>query len=137
MTGSEGSIRLPRGRPFTVRDLDGAPADGNRYELIDGMLLVSPAPGLLRQLVVTKLIGPLDAACPAGLHVVLGPFAVRPNQRTEVRPDVLVARDEDLTETHLPVAPVLSVEVVSPSTVLTDVNLMKAVHQRTGVPVTG
>ena len=35
----------PHGRPFTVDDLEGMPDDGNRYELIDGMLLVSPAPG--------------------------------------------------------------------------------------------
>ncbi len=35
---------IPHGRPFTVDDLEGMPDDGNRYELIDGMLLVSPAP---------------------------------------------------------------------------------------------
>jgi hypothetical protein len=36
---------IPHGRPFTVDDLEGMPDDGNRYELIDGMLLVPPAPG--------------------------------------------------------------------------------------------
>jgi Uma2 family endonuclease len=36
---------LPHGRPFTVDDLEGMPDDGNRYELIDGMLIVTPAPG--------------------------------------------------------------------------------------------
>jgi hypothetical protein len=30
--------------PFTVSDLEGMPDDGRRYELIDGELLVSPAP---------------------------------------------------------------------------------------------
>ena len=34
---------IPHGRPFTVDDLEGMPDDGNRYELIDGMLIVSPA----------------------------------------------------------------------------------------------
>ena len=30
-------------RPFlTVRDLEGLPDDGNRYELIDGVLFVEP-----------------------------------------------------------------------------------------------
>lgn len=33
------------GRPFTVFDLEAMPDDGRRYELLDGMLLVSPAPG--------------------------------------------------------------------------------------------
>jgi Uma2 family endonuclease len=46
---------------------------------------------------------------------------------------VLVARDEDLTEKLLPVAPVLAVEVLSPSTAMVDVNLKKAAYQRMGV----
>jgi hypothetical protein len=37
---------IPHGRPFTVDDLEGFPDDGNRYELIDGMLLVTPAQGV-------------------------------------------------------------------------------------------
>jgi hypothetical protein len=47
--------------------------------------------------------------------MLLGPFAVRPSPTTELRPDALVARTEDLTEEMLPVAPVLAVEVLSPS----------------------
>jgi hypothetical protein len=35
----------PVSRPFTVADLEEMPDDGRRYELIDGELLVSPAPG--------------------------------------------------------------------------------------------
>ena len=38
-------VSIPTGRPFTVADLEAMPDDGNRYELIDGMLIVSPAPG--------------------------------------------------------------------------------------------
>ena len=36
---------IPTGRPFTVDDLEAMPDDGNRYEVIDGMLIVTPAPG--------------------------------------------------------------------------------------------
>lgn len=36
---------LPWGRPLTVQDLEEMPDDGHRYELIDGTLIVSPAPG--------------------------------------------------------------------------------------------
>ncbi len=35
---------LPRGRSLTRRDLDSMPEDGHRYELIDGCLVVTPAP---------------------------------------------------------------------------------------------
>ncbi len=41
--------------PFTVADLEGKPDDGRRYELIDGELLVSPAPGWAHQEAVLTL----------------------------------------------------------------------------------
>jgi hypothetical protein len=37
------------GEPFTVDDLERMPDDGRRYELIDGMLIVSPAPAMPHQ----------------------------------------------------------------------------------------
>jgi hypothetical protein len=39
------SMSVGASTPFTVQDLAGMPDDGRRYELIDGELLVSPAPG--------------------------------------------------------------------------------------------
>jgi Uma2 family endonuclease len=44
--------------------------------------------------------------------VLAAPFAVRTDISNEVRPDVLVARFDDLTEKNLPAAPVLAVEVL-------------------------
>ncbi len=38
---------LPFGRPLVRDDLEGLPDDGHRYELLDGTLLVSPAPRLV------------------------------------------------------------------------------------------
>jgi hypothetical protein len=37
------------GRPFTRADLERMPDDGRRYEIIDGVLVVSAAPGRLHQ----------------------------------------------------------------------------------------
>lgn len=132
-TGSDSHGIVPD-RPFTVDDLEEMPDDGRRYELVDGQLVVSPAPGRKHQRVVLKLGALLDAACPAEWEVILAPFTVRTSENNEVQPDVLVARDEDLTETNLPVAPVLAIEVLSPSTGLYDFNLKKAAYQRMGVP---
>ncbi len=127
-------VGIPHGRLFTVDDLEAMPDDGNRYELFDGSLHVSPAPGARHQKIVAKLVVALDSACPPELHVLPAPFAVRPSPTTELQPDILVAREEDLTEKLLPVAPVLAVEVLSPSTVLNDLNNKKAVYERMGVP---
>jgi Uma2 family endonuclease len=59
---------------------------------------------------------------------------VRPDKFNEVQPDVLVARYADLTEDDLPRAPVLAVEVISPTSRLRDAHLKKAVYARLGAP---
>ena len=46
------AISVPR---FTVDDLDRLPDDGNRYELLDGTLLVTPSPTSAHQIVVNRL----------------------------------------------------------------------------------
>lgn len=120
--------------PFTVHDLEGMPDDGRRYELIDGELLVSPAPGLPHQRMTFRLARMLDDVCPEDLEVVIAPFAVRPDESNELQPDVLVARLADLTEKNLPTAPVLAVEVFSPNSRLVDANLKRAAYARLGVP---
>jgi len=108
--------------------------DGRRYELVDGALLVSPAPGWPHQEVAYTLYGLLRSACPRDLRVLGAPFAVRPDKFNEYQPDVLVARYGDLTLDDLPAPPVLAVEVVSPSSGIRDATLKKAVYARMGVP---
>lgn len=134
MTAMTEPIGLAEGRPFTVHDLEGMPDDGRRYEIIDGMLLVTPAPGWSHQEMSATLFLVLRAACPPILRVLLAPFALRTAPTSEVQPDVLVARYHDLTEACLPVAPLLVVETLSRSTQLNDRNTKKAHYERLGVP---
>jgi Uma2 family endonuclease len=105
---------------FTVEDLERMPDDGLRYELLDGTLLASPAPGLWHQEVALELAIRLRAACPPELHVVIAPFEWRGSRCTALQPDVLVARHGDLLAVdggkYLAAPPVLAVEVLSPST---------------------
>ncbi|MDN5747616.1 MAG: Uma2 family endonuclease [Pseudonocardia sp.] len=132
MTSQQASI--PTGRPFTVDDLEGMPDDGNRYEVIDGVLVVSPAPSWEHQAMGFAAGIRLDAACPRDMRVLIAPFAVQTAFDSEVQPDVLVARFTDLTSKHLPVPPLLAVEVLSRSTQLHDRNTKKAHYERMGVP---
>jgi Uma2 family endonuclease len=134
MTVMTEPIGLAGGRPFTVRDLEAMPDDGRRYEIIGGMLLVTPSPGWSHQEMSAALYVMLRAACPLELRVLLAPFAVRTAATNEVRPDVLVARYDDLTEACLPAAPVLVAETLSRSTQLNDRNTKKAHYERLGVP---
>jgi Uma2 family endonuclease len=88
--------------PLTVHDLEGIPYDGRRYELIDGVLIVSPAPGRRHQKIVVRLSRFLEDACPPEYDVLVAPFAVHSGDKVELQPDVLVGRDEDFTEKDLP-----------------------------------
>lgn len=118
---------------LVVDDLETMPDDGRRYELLDGSLLVSPVPGLRHQKITYRLHAVLEQAAPPELEVVGAPFMLKTAANDELQPDVLVARAADLTETHLPVPPVLAVEVLSRSTELHDRNSKKALYERLGV----
>lgn len=123
---------LPSGRGLTCADLDSVPDDGWRYELIDGVLIVSPAPRLVHQRVVAGMYRALHAACPPGLEVLFAPLDVVLAEDTKLQPDLLVAPPTSFTDTNLPGAPVLAVEVVSKSTRGVDLLLKKDRLQRAG-----
>jgi len=125
---------FPRSRTLTWRDLEAVPDDGHRYELVDGALVVTPAPSFRHQQVAFRLARLLDDARPAELVVMMAPFAVLLAEDTELRPDVLVARRADFTARNLPAAPLLAVEVLSPSTRLIDLNLKRARYEAAGCP---
>jgi len=48
------------------------PDDGRRYEMLDGVLIVSPRPATIHQQVAGRLLRVLADACPNGLCVVPG-----------------------------------------------------------------
>ena len=117
---------LPRSRPLTRADLDTMPDDGHRYELIDGSLIVTPAPSPRHQGVVGELYLLLRLASPAHLQVFLAPLDVALADDTIMQPDLLVARREDVTERDVSTAPVLAIEVLSPSTRRIDLTLKRS-----------
>jgi Uma2 family endonuclease len=120
------------GRVFTVDDLDRMPDDGHRYELIDGVLVVSPAPSVAHQVALTELLVTLHGSCPAHLYVLPGP-GVRMSHITELIPDLIVCKTADLGGHRITKPPLLAVEIRSPSTALFDLNTKKAVYERFGV----
>ena len=125
---------LPFGRPLTRADLSDLPDDGHRYELIDGVLIVSPAPRFAHQAVLFNLHALLRSACPPGLYVMGAPFAVALADDTEVQPDLLVAPRAQFTDRDLPGPPLLAVEVLSPSTRRVDLLLKRDRLEAAGVP---
>lgn len=125
---------VPTGRPFLATDLAAAPDDGNRYELVDGMLVVSPAPKPRHQRALRNLTVLMTEGCPAEHEVFFAPLDVVLADDTVVQPDLLVTRRADLTEANLPTAPLLAVEILSQSTRGFDLLTKRDRLRRAGCP---
>ena len=104
---------------LTTDDLIALPDDGNTYELIEGELIVSSAPTLKRQFVVTNLLFCLMLYLqdnPIG-RVTTTPGVIF-DRHNSVIPDIVFVTKEQLeqigAEAHIKLAPALAVEVVSP-----------------------
>jgi Uma2 family endonuclease len=120
------------GRPFTVDELDRMPDDGRRYELLDGVLIVSPRPAKSHQEVAAELLVVLRQACPRELLALPEP-AVQISADTEFGPDIVVIRRSHIDGAKVTEPPLLAVEVRSPSTALIDLNRKKAAYETFGV----
>jgi Uma2 family endonuclease len=121
-------------RMLTVEDMENMPDDEFRYELDDGVLIVSPAPSSLHQLAVARLTVILTAACPAEM-VVLPGVGVNITKFQHRVPDVAVVRADAFETFFQETPPELVVEVASPRTRLYDRNRKKDVYQGFGIPV--
>ena len=124
-------------RRWTREEVLALPDDGNRYELVDGELLVSPSPRPLHQYGVAAFFRRLDPylrehrfgdllSAPADLDLRSGQL---------VQPDLFVVRTDgrrlrEWTEAGIPL---LTVEVLSPSTARFDRIVKRRRYQRSGV----
>jgi len=117
---------------WTVDDLDLLPDDGLQYELLDGLLLVSPAPTRRHQRAALQLGLLLTAFCPPAMEVLLAPLDWRPEDRTSLQPDVLVLGNRNLESTAAE-SMILAVEILSPSTRRKDTILKRSKYEDEGI----
>jgi len=118
---------------WTVDDLDALPEDGLRYELVDGVLLVSAAPSYLHQLALTNLIVLLATRCPHPLQTLVAPVDVRFSPTRQLQPDLIVLPDQQRGGPDVRPVPLLVVEVLSPSTRAVDLTLKRHVFEQGGI----
>ena len=127
-------VTTTRASPFTYDDLQGMPDDGHRYELLDGALLVTPAPQIPHQVCALALAVLLRQFRRPGDVVLVGPVDYVISRSTVLEPDVLVARRQDLGTANLAATPLLVVEVLSPSTRRIDRTAKRSAYEEAGVP---
>ena len=105
-------------QPWTVDDLAELP-DGNRYEILDGSLIMSPAPDSLHGRVTTLLARLLDRAAPTHLMISAAGFGVAVQDgRGYCVPDIVALVETALDRRVQALNPAdvpLAVEVVSPT----------------------
>lgn len=104
-------------RAWTLDDLDTLPDDGNKYEVVRGELLVTPAPSVTHELVIVRLRGLLMPYVRA--HQLGDVFQARAAfqfRGSQVEPDLMVRRVDPGHTWETAPAPSLIAEVVSPTT---------------------
>jgi len=129
----------PQQGQWTYEDYAAIPEDGHRYEVVNGVLYMSPAPNLGHQgsvgrfnyylLTYVEFVG-------RG-RVFTGPVDVELSYKNVVQPDVLVVLKKHLDrlrKTRIIGAPDLIIEIASPSTVHHDQHAKLDAYASAGVP---
>ncbi|MCK0112010.1 Uma2 family endonuclease [Ornithinimicrobium sp. F0845] len=122
---------------YTVADLERERVldDRLRWELLEGELVMTPSPRTVHQQLVLRLAVRLLAAVDETvLDVIPAPVDVRMSDRTVLQPDLVVATLKQIQDDGIVGAPVLAVEVLSPSTRRRDLVTKLEIMQRSGCP---
>ena len=123
---------------WTAEMLNALPDDGQRYEIIDGELFVTPMPALVHQRAVAELsdlVRPYAKALKRDFFS--SPIDITFSDRRVLQPDLSVlprTRDGKLAKKFDDVGVLrLAVEVLSPSSLRTDRREKRWVYQQEGV----
>lgn len=121
---------------FTIDMLDDFPDDGNRYELLEGSLLVTPAPSSAHQIVAMRLANILaNALADGGQAHVVAVGAIQRGENTQLQPDILVfpASFRPGTDWRAIEGWWLAIEVMSPSSRVYDSVVKRDAYLALGV----
>ena len=123
---------------YTADLVRALPDDGQRYEVVRGELLVTPAPRAWHQEIVERIGRALaDYTRHAGVgHVFRAPADISWSDDTLVQPDVFVVplADARTMNWERMKTLLLAVEVLSPSTARSDRFTKRRLYQELGVP---
>jgi len=121
---------------WTAEEVRNIPDDGNRYEVVDGELLVSPSPRGRHQQAVLQIALRLSEYLKGKrlAQVTIAPWDVEFDFESMVQPDVLVYRGLRTEWHEVGQDVLLAVEILSRSTARADRTIKRSKYQRVGVP---
>ncbi len=125
---------------WTADRVRALPDDGNRYELIGGELLVTPAPSGAHQAMLSALferIAPFVRASMPGARLLWSPADLAFGEEEILQPDLFVCRTRDggppRRWTDI-ISLLLVIEVLSPRSARQDRTIKRVRYQRAAVP---
>ena len=115
------------------------PADGNRYEVIDGVLYMTTSPSNFHQWIISRFLRSVGhPAEDAGLaYAFIAPIGVLMPGCDPVQPDFLLVRQDRASIIHdrrIYGVPDLIAEILSPSNPEQDTDIKRGAYARAGVP---
>lgn len=125
---------------WTYEDYQRLPDDGNRYEVIYGVLYIMNTPNILHQIAIMRLIlrlGGLVEEQGLGLLLPAPTEVILPGVATPAQPDVLFVREERrqlVAEQQVVGPPDLVIEVLSPSSIRHDRFTKFNAYEEAGIP---
>lgn len=130
---------VPRQGNWTYEAYAALPDDGLRYEILQGIRVMTPAPEPEHQRISKKIavrfFEQVDARDRG--EMFYAPIDVVLSEKDVLQPDVLVILNEHLDsieKKRIVGAPDLVVEIISPSSVATDSIIKRTAYERAGVP---
>lgn len=115
------------------------PEDGNRYEVIDGVLYMTTAPSYFHQWIIRQIVFVLaEQLDRPGIGLTTwSPIGLLMPGCDPVQPDIVVVRTEDrgiIYDRRINGVPALIVEVLSPSNAEKDTEIKRGAYARAGLP---
>jgi Uma2 family endonuclease len=128
----------PKTKLITYDDYRSLPDDGQRYEIIDGELLMSPSPTSYHQIISINLFKALDGYVSKRNmgRVFYAPLDVVLSMKDVVQPDLMYISSDRLdiiADNNIIEAPDLVIEIISEGTETTDRTRKKTLYEKYGV----
>lgn len=126
---------LVKRKKYTYQDYLNLPDDGKRYEVINGELVMAPAPNIFHQTVLINLVNELKNFLKKENvgKMLCAPTDVKLSDSNVVQPDIIFISLESsniVTENNVAGAPDLIIEILSPGTAYYDLIEKKEIYER-------
>lgn len=125
-------------KKYTYQDYFNLPDDGPRYELINGELVMTPAPNTMHQNIIVKMIYEIERFLQQQKigKLFCAPTDVKFSDSNILQPDIFFISKERsgiITEKMINGTPDVIIEILSPGTAYYDLLEKKEIYEQSGV----